>query len=274
MGTFFGKLFLFINLGISLMLAVAAGALYLNRIDLTDKAGKEQGPLPELRKKIDALLASRGSVEARWREARAREGTAPNTKGAPPLLDLEKRRFEDRDWYQKELAKLAKSVSADSPAMKVKLDEKTFQPIPDEANSGRPTMEKAQFNKGDVVKSLFAYQVELGSLREGNRSLLGDQVGKIKDSIVETDRLGGTTKLDENDNVVEKGKEGLDEALRKMRVKAQGLQEELRLTDMLATDAEVNVQLAEARLATVDEDIQVLERYLQKRKVDVRPSKR
>jgi len=191
--TLIGKLFVFVNLVLSVLIAGAGCALYLNHINWTDKAGKDggqEGRLLALRKKIDALIGSRAVIEQRWREARSPEVTSPEAKAAS-LLPLEKTRYDDRAWYQEQLEHIRKRAAADKPVLEVELD-KDYQPVPDGTPLKRPKMRPATYNeKFPLDKSMLTYEGELQSKRQSNEKLLADLAKELEESTVETDKLGG-----------------------------------------------------------------------------------
>jgi len=273
--TFIGKLSLFANLIFSLLIAGVAAMLFLNRIDWSDKPLKDgsQGQLVELQKKIKQALDMRGSVEARWREARAPEppaaGSPPSTTPSSALLPLEKRRYGDRAWYQEQLAKLFKDVDADNPAQEVERypanhpdPKKQLQPIEDDKNLNKPKMKEAQFKGAPMLKSQLGFRAELAEKRTKQVKLLQDLAAEKKLDAVQTSVLIGEDSLDdleakvkdpEKKKIVEqfladvkkeldkrrtdldtKEKRGLDTALAAARVKLQGLEEELRSVDRVA----------------------------------------
>src|ERR1019366_6927576 len=114
--TFIGKLFVMINLALSLLMAGTAFGLYVSAIDLTDrpaKDGQPEGKLLTLRKGIDDVLARLPLAEGSWKAARqeVRKITIvvngkPETEEIKGLLVFEDERAKERLWGDGEMAKL------------------------------------------------------------------------------------------------------------------------------------------------------------------------
>jgi hypothetical protein len=112
--TVFGKIMVFVNLALSLLMAIWAFGVWSNRIDFSDvqataerAAGESRRRATEIDTLSKSLLTDRSGDLSNW--ARTREA----------LLRQEQERQWARGWYLDELAKLAGTVPTDKPAQDV-----------------------------------------------------------------------------------------------------------------------------------------------------------
>jgi len=246
--TFIGKLFVMINLTVSLLMAAVAFGLYVGGIDWTDKPAKEgqpEGKLLPLRKEIDDILVRLPIAETSWSAARAEVQSREDV-----------RRIE-RDWADKEMAKLLTGkdqvyvVDAATPL----------------GPGGRPNMVLGEFN-GQPLMTRGVYDDRLKGHQMENAKLREDLAKKVKEDEDLTRRLTGDKDGDPEPRI-----RGIRRELAEERVKRLGIIDEQGITEGLQINVAVESELILKRLDALDERIQELGRYLKrKHSLDV-PSK-
>src|SRR3954453_19711881 len=95
--TFLGKLFVMLNLALSLMLGATAFGVFTSGVDFSDTPAKGSVPAGKLlpvKTDLDETLKQMPIAETSWQTARSE------------LLAREDKRRDERDWYAKELRKL------------------------------------------------------------------------------------------------------------------------------------------------------------------------
>ena len=251
--TFIGKLFVMINLAISLLMAATAFGLYASGIDWTDRAAKDgqpEGKLQGLRKEIDDVVARLKLAEGSWKSARADMRTREDV-----------RRIE-RAWSDGEMAKLAggkeKVYMVDSVASA--------------ANpAARPVMVLAPAFLGQEPPALMTrvfYDAQLAAYQKQNTTIRIALAQKVKEDEDLTRTLAG-----DKEGEPEPRLRGIRREIAEERVKRLGLIDEQGITRALEVNVAVESELILKRLDALDERIQELVRYLKKKhKVDV-PSK-
>jgi hypothetical protein len=144
--TSFGKVLVFVNLGLSLAMAVWAQGVYSSRIDWSNNKGKDGAR--------DGELVGRIARLKEWSDALAPAAHSWNGSRVE-LTRLDERRAADRLWYEKELAFDRNGATKTNPARVVKLAE--AQPVlgPD----GHPVMEPGHDQFGQPLESLVAYNL-------------------------------------------------------------------------------------------------------------------
>jgi hypothetical protein len=247
--TFIGKLFVMINLALSLLMAATAFGLFVSGIDWTDKAGKDGQPggkLLTLRKDIDEVLARLPVAEKSWKAARA------------DLFAREDLRRTERLWTDAEMAKLTggkeQVYAVETPA-------------PGANPAARPTMALAEVF-GQPLMTREVYDDRLALHQKENTAIRVDLEKKVKEDEALTRKLAGDKEGDPEPRI-----RGIRRELVEERAKRLGIIDEQGITNSLEINVKVDSQLSADRLQALDERIQELVRYLKnKHKVDV-PSK-
>ena len=270
--TFIGKLFVMINLAISLLMAATAFGLYVSGIDWTDRAAKEgqaEGKLLSLRKGIDDVLArlplAENSLKAARQEVREVkkfvDGKA-ETEKIKGLLVIEDERRDERDWTDKEMRKLA---GGKEPVFVVDSVASAANP------AARPVMAPATAFPGQDPPALMTREVSDESLKDyqkENVRIREALAKKVKEDEDLTRRLGGDKEGDPEPRL-----RGIRREIAEERVKRLGLIDEQGITKALEVNVAVESELILKRLDDLDGRIQELGRYLKKKhNVDV-PSK-
>ena len=247
--TFIGKLFVMINLTISLLMAVTAFGLYVAGIDWSDKAGKDGQPAGKMlgvRKDIEDVLARLPVAEGSWKSNRAE------------LFSREDVRRTERLWSDTEMAKL---VGGKGPVSMVDATASATNP------SARPILIPAEFG-GQPLMTRDIYDTRLGDHQRENAMLRDDLAKKVKEDDDQTRRLAGDKDTDPEPRV-----RGIRRELVEERFKRLGIVDEQGVTSGLQINVAVESQLILDRLDDLDGRIQELGRYLKKKhNVDV-PSK-
>jgi hypothetical protein len=164
--TLLGKILVFINLLLSVLMLSVAFAIYTNHIDFSAAAPKGDKPAGLLKQRQDRVKAANDALNLagdRWRDS---------LNGPPSLPAWEKRLADDRVWYAAQLEETQSGPEGklNAPIKAVKTGPDGL-PIPDPANGGRPTMVGAERRRSDkpdeAPKPLFCrkwYEQEMGRL--------------------------------------------------------------------------------------------------------------
>jgi hypothetical protein len=246
--TFVGKLFLMINLALSLLMALVALAMYTNGIDWSDNRAKGSQPPGRLADKLEEvrhLIAAIGPVENTWRAARA------------DLLQREEQRREDHDWYAGELDHLRTKATAARPGRTTVLDK--HLPVRDPRNKNRPQMDPTVDRAGQPLLALTEYGRQLDAARRDNLNVLDELKKEIAEDVRLTNLITGVP-----------GKKGLRQLLTEERDKRDGIVAEVDLTRPLFINTVVESELVKKRHEALQERITELkDRLRRKDKVDV-----
>jgi hypothetical protein len=230
--TVFGKILVFVNLALSLMMATWAFGVWTNRIDFSNtppKTDQSAGEYAKRAAEIDLLWAGLPSAETGWKDARR------------DLLREEAERVADRAWYHTEMDHLRNRASSTIPARTV-VYAANDQPgakrglILIDRNTGRPTMAPALDAAGGPLQSL-AFYIDA----EQKRLAELDQVqtkheAQIAEAVDLTERLVGKP-----------GVKGLQQRLVEERNKRAEIVLETELIQPLLVNAAVDVQLVSKR---------------------------
>jgi hypothetical protein len=150
--TSLGKWLVMINLALSVAMATLALGLYNDRIDWSDaKANKDRPVEGELVRRLarvkdltDSSSGLLGPAARSWNESRT------------TLARLDKRRNDDKAYYEKELAFNRNIATRANPAKVIKLV--NGQPVPVQAGiDDKPALEQGRDGAGQPLQSLVAY---------------------------------------------------------------------------------------------------------------------
>ena len=268
--TFIGKLFVMINLAISLLMAATAFGLYVSGIDWTDNAAKEgqpEGKMKALRKDIDdirlvRLAIAEGSWKANRQEVKEFATGNKEKEKFKGLLVLEDERREERTWMGKEMAKLVGGKEQVS----------MVDTVANAANpAARPTMVPARAFAGQEPPELMTrvvYDERLKDHQKENTSIRAELAIKVKEDEDLTRKLAGDKAGEPEPRV-----RGIRRELVEERVKRLEIIDEQGITNSLQINVAVESELILKRLDDLDARIQELGRYLKrKHNLDV-PSK-
>jgi len=237
--TFIGKLFVMLNLVLSMLMAGAAFSLYSTNPDMTDKPGKGDAPpgkLVPLKAEFDELLKQMALIEGSW-------ASAHNS-----LLAQEEARGKYRAWYDAEMKKLY-------PATTAKIQEVSSD-APDKDSP--VTMKDAEEAPGGG-KNLLPYDAYVKQLKDNqdqNDKLRKSLTAKIKEDTDLTGELVGDA---------DKGNRGLRQRIGDERVKRQGIVDEQGIEDGLRVNTEFESELIRNRLQLINKRLNELKVYLKKR---------
>lgn len=155
--TIFGKVLVFINVAISLMMATWAMAVYTNRVDWSNVAAKEAEGRPAglLKERQDQVRQLWGQYVPAARSQAAAQGQ---------LAYQEPLRAGDRDFYAQEMYHLWAGATKAKPARAVVFEGGRVALVPDpkrpaDKTPDRPKMEAAKDLAGNPLLSLSAYIV-------------------------------------------------------------------------------------------------------------------
>jgi hypothetical protein len=237
--TFIGKLFVMLNLGLSLAMATAAFAAYSSGIDWSDKkgaAGQPDGKLVAVKAEITELGQQLALVDQSWRAIRSE------------LLDREQYRLATRDFYAAQLREVY-TGSKDAAGRVVPAVRTVGPDRPD----GGLNMVPAEEAPGVTLMSLSFYQARVKDLRDENARIRKDLEAKLAENTALTNRLTGSP-------------DGKDKGLRRLlfeeREKNLGLVSEAGITEGMRINALVESQLVNKRLDSITQSVEQLQKYL------------
>ncbi len=280
--TFLGKLFVLVNVALSLFWCIAAFAVFVGGMDWdydVAKPGTEGGLYKEKLKEIDEQKKMQYPAENTWRLARAR------------LREAEDDLRGDRKFYASEFA-----WNRDKAAPARIVDKVNQMPKPDPRNRNRPTMVPASDRAGQPLKAMRLYDQELDTLQKENATTLdeltrefyrdrgysnmlvdvvdrafADEVAKKQEPAFSVARE--LAKWAEERGVVLGGK-GLRSLLIDERAKREDIEEEQRIVRPLFVNTAVESELILKRLESLEERVKELEYYIKKRKMDAALTRR
>lgn len=258
--TLLGKVLVFVNLLLSLLMLSWAAAVVTNRIDWSSspaKEGKPAGVLKGREDRVKAAWVALANAEVRWRDARNGNDGKDGRERRDGLPAWEQRRLADRGWYADELkaAKTGPGGNVKAPINWVKI--KDGQPLLDPKNLNRPQMEPAQRRKEkpeEPVRQLFSNQYYL------------DELARLTDEIIgEQDRFQKLVK-DETE-LTEKaiGPKGLRQRIADELVKSGRVDDELKDLDGRKTNSLVDTELLLARQEQLERRVEELKKAREKK---------
>src|SRR4051794_10046264 len=162
-----GKILVFVNLGLSFLMAGWALSVYVNRVDFSNTPAKENQPAGEMlgrKARVEELSRALGAPLTAWREGRA------------SVLYQEGRRGPDRLWYADQLEHL-RSGDADALAIRAATIENGL-PVLDA--TGRPQLSDVKDQFGNKLRSLAAYNQAEEMGRQEIDNVLGDYKKQIE----------------------------------------------------------------------------------------------
>jgi len=263
--TFLGKLFVMINVGVSLMLAFAALALYFNGVDWgydVSKPGQIGGVAAAKKAEIAEIQQTQAYNETAWKEAR------------PVLWKQEEERRKAREFSVKEIDHNRNKAKEGDPARAVDFEnvKGDYRPKPGAAAylpKMKPVKVRGDKEKADELPDLYSrvyYQAELQTQHQNNLALL--------------DKLAKEFKKDEDytkqifDKDAKPEPTGLQPDLMAERVKRQKVEAERRRIKPLYVNTAVESELSLKRLESLKERIRELKAYCAKRGMDAELTKR
>jgi hypothetical protein len=261
--TFLGKLFVMVNVALSLTLAFVAFGLYANSVDWgydPAKPGQPGGVLKEKQDEIKQLQPVQYPAENTWRQARQK------------LLASEQYRRDDRAFYAAEFEHLRTKATKDNPARQVVYDK--LRPKRDPKAPSRPLMEPAKDRADKDLLSRAIYDNELRTAQKDNLALLDELDGLIKEDIEETRKMLDLPGRRLPDGPDPRGVKGLRTLLQEERMKREGIEAEQRLVRPLFVNVAIESELVFQRIEAMEERIKELQNYIKKRKLDAKLTKR
>jgi hypothetical protein len=243
--TFIGKLFLMLNLMLSLALMAGGTALYATRVDWTDAPAKGGAPPGVMTRKKEAL-----------KEAMATIYPAENSfkiAGAE-LSKLEGQRHKDREFYSAELEHVRDKATGANPVRAPVIDGKSGLPKLDK--DGRPLVAAVDERQGGKkLVSLAIYSRNISLKQKENAGLQAELKKKFDEDAKETEKLTGTAMT-----------RGLRQHILDEGIKQFGIQDEMDATRPLFINTRVEAAIIRERIAYVDRQIEGLKRTVEKLK--------
>jgi len=227
-----GKILVFVNLGLSFLMAGWALSVYVNRVDFSNTPAKEGQPPGEMlgrKARVEELSKALGAPLTAWRVGRA------------SVLYQEGRRGPDRLWYADQLEHL-RSADAEAPIRTATIE--SGLPVLDA--TGRPKLSDVKDPFGKPLRSLAAYNQAEEMSRQEIDSVLGD----YKKQIEEDKRL---TQL-------MLGPKGLQQRLADEKAKREGVVEEQQVTRPLLINTVVESGLILKRRKQLEARIEELKK--------------
>jgi hypothetical protein len=243
--TFAGKLFVMLNVALSLLFAAGAFGMYVTGMDWSydpAKPGTPGGILKTLEDEIKRDRDMQYYVENSWRQAREE------------LRRREEARRGERQFYVVQFDFNRNKATADNPARIVDVDPKTHLPKLDK--QGRPVLVAASDRFGKPLQSVIEYEKQLDRAHRDNVALLDDLKKEIQEDIRLTNLL-----------VDAPGRKGLRTQLVEERAKREGLIAEVQLVRPLDVNADAESELVKKRMDSQAERIKELENYIKKRNI-------
>lgn len=238
--TFIGKLFVMLNLALSLVMGTIAFGVYAGGLDFSSNPAKGSQPPGLLVAKINDIKEQQTQqpiVEGSWRGGRTE------------LFTREDTRRDDSVWYGEELRKLK---AGGNNEVNVVVQEKGGAEPP----AGRPRLARAEESAGNALRVAPYYAAQLETLRKENEDLRTQLETRVKEDTTLTNQLAGE---------LEKKLRGLRQQLAEERVKKGGLIDEQGIVNGMKVNATVESELIFKRLETLQERIDELTRYLKKK---------
>jgi hypothetical protein len=228
--TLLGKILVFVNLALSLLMATWAFAVWSNRIDFSNTSAsgeKAAGEFAQRASEIAALWEGVPPAELTWKTAQTE------------LRDREQRRLADRGWYQDELNHLRNKATAADPCRTITYadhnDERTGtrkgEVLLDPA-TGRPALAAAKDRFGKPLLALAWY------LNEEQKLLASMEVAQKKHEAQMTEAIQLTEQL-----VGSPGKKGLHQRLIDERNKLKDVQAEEEMVRPMLINSVVESEL-------------------------------
>lgn len=260
--TFIGKLFVMLNLALSLLMAGLAFGLYMTGIDWSDnpaKQGRPEGQSLVLRKKLEKELGQLG-FRSVLKGADSPQGVARSWEAARiSFAQAEDLRTKYRPEYATRLQRLLSGPGAiQEVVLKNHLPE--FDP-----RSGFLVMTDAKHN-GKPLASRSTYFKDIALQRGESFDLDGKLTKQYKEDVSHTnaiigdkDKMGSTS--------------GLLFLLARDREKRQGLIEELTLIEGQDVNTKIDAAAVQRSYQSVKDRIEELERFLGRRGVAFTPWK-
>ena len=178
--TFLGKLFVMINLAISLLMAVTAFGLFAGGVDWTDRAAQGSQPAGKmlaLRKDIEEVIAQLSIAEKSWLTARA------------TVLSAEDVRRKAHAEFDKEIAK---ATLGKDEVQKVR----SGASLDDFLDPNKRVMEAAMDNAGQPLKTREVYDGQLVEYQGKNKKVRDDLAKTVKEDEDLTHKLTGDKETD------------------------------------------------------------------------------
>lgn len=237
--TFIGKLFVLVNLAMSLMLATLAFIAYSAGIDWSNnaaKAGQDPGKIVPRKSQMDDLLkAQLPLAEQNWRSARK------------DLWEREDVRRTDREWYAKQL----REVEEGKGPLQVVVRNKDGMADP---GKGELPLVDAEEVAGTPLQPRKEYVKRIENDRAENVKIRADLEEKVKEDTKLTNELVGEGK-----------KKGLRREVTEEREKRLGVVAEQGIVESLQINSAVDSELVLKRLESIDERVRELSSYLRVR---------
>jgi hypothetical protein len=239
--TTLGKVLVFVNLALSVVMAGWAQGIYASRIDWSAQTGKDGRPNGELKarqERITELNTAIGPAAFSWNEGRA------------TVARLDTLRDTERQWYEGELALLRSGATKEHPARVIKLNKGEAEPTKPGIND-RPVTEPGKDQYGKPLQSLVAYR----TAEEVLNQQIDTQNKSLVQAIEEDSRL---TNLIAGDPGT--GAKGLQQRILDERAKYQQAVNEEQFVRPLLINAVVNSDLVFRRQRSLEARIKELEK--------------
>jgi len=242
--TFIGKLFVMLNVAISLMMLTAAVGLFSTRTDWSDQSAKQGAPAGEMVRRKAAIKELQDTItpaEGTWRTAYG------------DLFKQETVRYDSRKFFSDKLDHNRSKATPDLPAWTSKLDKGG---LPEADANGRPILVAANDRNATALVALTTYGVQLTAQQAKTAAALKDLDEEAKKDIKLTNELAGEGG----------GKKGLRDEIREEKIKREGIIEEVTQTRPLFTNTRVDAAIARRRIELLDEQIADLRKKVKKLK--------
>lgn len=243
-----GKILIFINLGISVMVAALSVGLYTNRVDWT-RGGKEGRPPGELDQREKDVRRYMSAVGPSVKELVNNKSSLLKieTGGAP---QGELALSEDRAWYDQELARLRTGTTDQNPLQKivvnggvVQLDPQTqrprMAPLVDRNNNRILSLTEYDAKEMQLLKEISDEETRLKNASEKAFLLVEQMTGKIDPASIQID----PATMRPNPDLVRFITKGIHQRILDEKDKLAKVKQEITIVEPLYVNALVDSEL-------------------------------
>jgi hypothetical protein len=254
----FGKILVFVNLGLSLMMAAVGGAMLYYRVDWSDAPATADTPAGELLGREEKLDVLRGKATGNSRQPGQIDAACVAWRDAQSaLVAREEQNAKDRQWYVEQLEAL-RTNPKNQPIQALVYDKGRTVPNPN--NGMLPQLAPVADRYGQALLSLKAYAAALADMNDkvAKKAKEVDDLVKKDDEL--TARLLGTNNPAVKPKPGDKPTRGLIERIKDEQDKQADLAKEQELVLLAEGQVRADSQLLLARKKSLETRVKELEK--------------